>query len=41
MLAEAAPIWERTHAPIELRLPGADPDRLRAELTALATETAG
>jgi DNA-binding MarR family transcriptional regulator len=41
VLAEAAPIWEQTHAAIEARLPGADPDRLRAELNALAAEAAG
>lgn len=34
-LAAAVPIWERTHAEIEASLPGADPDRLRADLAAL------
>ena len=38
-LAEAVPIWERTHAEIEAGLAGGDPDRLRTELGALALVT--
>lgn len=34
LLAEAVPIWRRTHAAIEAEIAG--PDRLRAELRALA-----
>ena len=36
LLAAAMPIWERTHEEIEGELPGMDPDRLRADLAALA-----
>jgi len=36
LLASALPIWEQTHASLESLLPGADPDRLRADLRALS-----
>ncbi|WP_157216922.1 MarR family winged helix-turn-helix transcriptional regulator [Flavisphingomonas formosensis] len=36
LLAAAMPIWTATHADIEAALPGVDPDRLRADLVALA-----
>jgi DNA-binding MarR family transcriptional regulator len=36
VLASAVPIWKSTHAEVEARLPGADPDRLRQDLAALA-----
>lgn len=36
LLANAVPIWERTHAAIEGFLPGSDPDRLRRNLRALS-----
>lgn len=39
VLADAVPVWERTHAEIEGRLPAGAPDRLRAELGLLAVET--
>lgn len=35
VLAEAVPIWERTHAEVEERLPDGDADRLRRDLLAL------
>jgi DNA-binding MarR family transcriptional regulator len=35
LLAVAHPIWKRTHAEVERRLPS-DPDRLRADLIALS-----
>ncbi|HEY4250660.1 MAG TPA: MarR family transcriptional regulator [Roseomonas sp.] len=36
LLAQAVPIWTETHADVEAELPGADPDRLRRDLGALA-----
>ena len=36
LLARAYPLWEDAHAAIEARLPGNDPDRLRADLLALS-----
>ena len=36
LLARAVPVWERTHAGVEERLGGADPDRLRSGLKALS-----
>lgn len=36
LLAEAVPIWERTHARIEAAIPDGDCDRLRTDLAALA-----
>ena len=36
VLARAMPIWERTHAAIEGRLPGGNADRLREDLLSLA-----
>lgn len=36
LLAQAVPIWERAHAELEARLPLGEPDRLRADLRALA-----
>ena len=35
-LAAAVPVWRRTHAQIERRLAGADPERLRRHLRTLA-----
>ena len=35
LLAEAAPVWERTHAEVEARLGESEPDRLRRNLRAL------
>ncbi|MBB3608755.1 DNA-binding MarR family transcriptional regulator [Rhizobium sp. BK602] len=35
VLAAAVPIWERTHAEVEERLPDGDADRLRRDLLAL------
>ncbi|MYZ48739.1 MarR family winged helix-turn-helix transcriptional regulator [Propylenella binzhouense] len=35
-LADALPIWQETHAALERRLAGSDPDRLRADLLALS-----
>jgi DNA-binding MarR family transcriptional regulator len=35
LLARAFPVWRHTHAEIDRLLPGADPDRLRCDLTAL------
>ena len=35
LLAEAAPIWERTHAEMEAALGEGEPDRLRRNLRAL------
>jgi len=36
LLAAALPLWQRAHAEEDRRLPGADPDRLRADLRALS-----
>jgi DNA-binding MarR family transcriptional regulator len=36
ILAEAVPIWNRTHAAVESRVGGAGPDALRASLVALS-----
>lgn len=36
VLAAAMPIWERTHAEVEERLPDGDVDRLRRDLLVLA-----
>lgn len=36
LLVAAVPVWRRTHAAIERRLVGADPDALRADLQALS-----
>jgi DNA-binding MarR family transcriptional regulator len=36
VLAAAVPIWQRTHAAIELALEASNPDRLRADLRALS-----
>ncbi|APO66812.1 MarR family transcriptional regulator protein [Rhizobium gallicum] len=36
VLATALPIWERTHAALEEKLPGGSGERLRSELQALA-----
>lgn len=36
LLAEAVPVWKRTHAAIDRRLKHSDPDRLRADLDALS-----
>jgi DNA-binding MarR family transcriptional regulator len=36
LLAEAAPVWERTHEEVEGLLGGGEPDRLRGDLRALA-----
>jgi len=36
LLESAIPVWQRTHAEIERRLPGADPAHLRADLRALS-----
>jgi DNA-binding MarR family transcriptional regulator len=35
LLRAAVPIWKRTHAEIERKLQGSNPDRLRADLRAL------
>lgn len=35
-LAAAVPIWERTHAEIEAKMPAGEPDRLRKDLLALS-----
>ena len=34
----AVPIWERTHAELEGRLPDGDPDLLRSNLRALSAQ---
>ena len=36
VLAEAVPLWRRTHAAIERQLAGGDADRLRADLLSLS-----
>ena len=36
LLAKAFPIWKASHAAVERRLAGSDPDRLRADLRALS-----
>ena len=36
LLVAAFPVWQRTHAAIERPLAGSDPNRLRADLRALA-----
>lgn len=36
LLAEAVPVWKRTHAEIDRLLGGADPQRLRDDLVALS-----
>lgn len=36
LLAEAMPIWTKTHQEVEAALPEGEPDRLRAALAALA-----
>lgn len=36
LLAEAVPIWERTHREVEARMKDVMPDRLRSTLRALA-----
>lgn len=36
LLVAAVPVWRETHAEIERALPDLDPDRLRADLRALA-----
>lgn len=36
LLAAAVPIWEKAHAVIEASVPGADANRLRADLRALS-----
>jgi hypothetical protein len=36
LLATALPIWKRTHAEVERRLAGSDPDVLRRDLRALS-----
>ncbi len=36
LLADALPIWRRTHRAIERQLASGDPDRLRADLRALS-----
>ncbi|WP_316979065.1 MarR family winged helix-turn-helix transcriptional regulator [Shumkonia mesophila] len=36
LLAKAFPIWRASHAAVERRLAGSDPDRLRADLRALS-----
>ena len=36
VLVAAVPVWRSTHAEIDQLLPGADPDRLRADLVALS-----
>jgi DNA-binding MarR family transcriptional regulator len=36
LLAAAVPVWKRTHAEIERQVGSSDPDRLRADLRALA-----
>jgi DNA-binding MarR family transcriptional regulator len=36
LLADAVPIWKRTHAAIDRLLGESDPDRLRADLRALS-----
>jgi len=36
LLAEAFPIWKRTHAALEALLGGSSPDRLRADLRTLS-----
>jgi len=41
LLIKATPVWTRTHAEIEQRLEGEAPERLRAELRALAVATPG
>lgn len=43
LLVQAVPIWERAHADLEARLPPNEPERLRANLHALArsAETGG
>jgi len=36
ILVKAVPIWQRTHADIEARLGGSDPEQVRADLKALS-----
>jgi DNA-binding MarR family transcriptional regulator len=36
LLAAAVPVWKRAHAEIERKIGASDPDRLRADLRALA-----
>jgi DNA-binding MarR family transcriptional regulator len=36
LLAQATPIWERTHLEVEALIPDGDPDRLRTGLRALS-----
>jgi DNA-binding MarR family transcriptional regulator len=36
LLARAVPVWKQTHVEVEATLTGGDPDRLRADLLALA-----
>lgn len=36
LLARAVPIWTQSHAAVERRLPGADPEALRTALRALS-----
>jgi DNA-binding MarR family transcriptional regulator len=36
LLAAAVPVWKRTHAEIERKIGASEPDRLRADLRALA-----
>jgi hypothetical protein len=36
LLAEATPIWSRTHLELESLLPEGEPDRLREDLRALS-----
>ncbi|MBE0532569.1 MAG: winged helix-turn-helix transcriptional regulator [Rhodospirillales bacterium] len=36
LLAKAMPLWESSHAAVERRLAGSDPDRLRADLRVLS-----
>jgi DNA-binding MarR family transcriptional regulator len=36
LLANALPVWRRTHAAIEQLVTRSDPDRLRADLRALS-----
>ena len=40
LLARATPIWERTHAELEGRPPGGDPDLLHSNLRALSAQVA-
>jgi DNA-binding MarR family transcriptional regulator len=36
LLAKAVPIWKRTHAAVDKRLPSGDPETLRTDLMALS-----